>query len=109
MMWDEPLWFDRKGQPISYEEGARLLADSEARRVAQDVVIVEGEPRWVSTVHLVLNHNWDDDGPPLIFETMTFTHDGPIDMVYRYPTEEAALAGHDQVVAELRDRADHPT
>jgi hypothetical protein len=106
MMWDRPLWFDRQGQPISYEEGARLLADGDARRVAQDVVIVDGEPTWVSTVHLVLNHNWGD-GPPLIFETMTFAHDGPIDMVYRYPTEAAALAGHDQAVAELREKATH--
>lgn len=106
--WEDPLWYDRQGQPISYEEGARLLSDSEARRVGEDVIIVEGEPTWVSTVHLVLNHCYDG-GPPLIFETMTFTHEGAVDMVYRYPTEAAALAGHDQVVAELRDKADHPS
>jgi hypothetical protein len=47
-------------------------------------------------------------GPPLIFETMIFG--GPLDQTqWRWPSEEAALAGHDQAVALVRDAARQET
>lgn len=47
----------------------------------------------VSTVFLGLDHRWDTDGDPLVFETMIF---GGINDQYqeRYATYEAAEAGH---------------
>lgn len=56
----------------------------------------------VSTVWMGLDHNFFGEGPPLIFETMIFG--GPLDgQRWRWPTEEAALAGHDQVVELCRE------
>jgi hypothetical protein len=47
----------------------------------------------VSTVFLGLDHNFDDQGPPILFETMIFSgeHDGYQE---RYATREEALIGH---------------
>lgn len=47
------------------------------------------KPRNVSTVYLGLNHRWGD-GPPLIFETMTF----PDEEQWRYSTEAEAKENH---------------
>lgn len=46
----------------------------------------------VSTVLLVLDHQWGD-GPPIIFETMVFGGRWDQEMD-RYSTEAQALAGH---------------
>ena len=56
----------------------------------------------ISTVYLGLDHNFEIDGPPLIYETMVFggTLSGE---QKRYPNRHAALAGHDQLAAEVRD------
>lgn len=102
-MTDRPLWYDIDGNPITPEHANRLLGNADARRIARDTV---GEWR-VSTVHIVHDHNFTGTGPPLIFETMVFGPDDaePPDGVpeqVRTPTKHAALAMHDQVVAELR-------
>jgi len=54
----------------------------------------------VSTVALPFAHGEDDDGSPLIFETMTFL-DGTWSDVncIRYATREEAAKGHDIEVA----------
>lgn len=54
----------------------------------------------VSTVFLGLDHNWEPDGPPLIFETMVFASDYPeIDQdCERYSTWDDALKGHNNMV-----------
>jgi hypothetical protein len=77
-----------------------LLADEEYKRVKQDVFVYDGEPVNVSTVWLGLDHNWWPDRPPLIFETMIFG--GKLDLeVWRYSTEEQAVAGHADAVKLL--------
>jgi hypothetical protein len=90
------MYYDRNGQPLTLWEWAALMENGEDRHVADDMV---GLVR-VSTVWLGLNHNWGL-GPPLFFETMVFggVHD---EDQWRYPTEAAALAGHDQVVTMVR-------
>lgn len=45
----------------------------------------------VSTVFLGLDHSFNDEGPPLIFETMVF----PDTTTERYSTYEQAVAGHE--------------
>lgn len=93
------LWYDRQGNPISVREAEPLLSDMNYKVVAKHH---EGGYE-VSTVWLGLNHNWGDL-PLAIFETMIFgpeSWDG--EYCDRYPTETAALAGHDQAVMHLRD------
>lgn len=76
-------WFEKSG-------ATRIVARDE---LADDVS--------VSTVFLASDHQWGD-GPPLLFETMVFG--GQWDQSqWRWPTREAALAGHDRIVAGVRN------
>lgn len=55
----------------------------------------------VSTVFLGLDRNWTGQGPPVLFESMVFG--GPLDLEQeRYCTWEAAVAGHNDLVARVR-------
>jgi hypothetical protein len=97
-MSDYPLYYDRQGKPMSLWEWANSMEAAHDRHVAEDYV---GEVR-VSTVWMGLDHNWLRTGLPLIFETMIFG--GNHDMeCWRYPTEAAALAGHDQALSLVRE------
>jgi hypothetical protein len=94
--------YARDGNPISLEEFSALLARGlDYSRVAH-TVLDDGVS--VSTVWTGMDYNFFGEGPPLIFETMVFggTLDG---YQWRYPNEVAALAGHDQAVAEAMRRA----
>lgn len=95
------MHYDYDGNPIDLWEWCELFEDRGARRVARTDI---DEDCWVSTVWLGLNHRWFGDGPPLIYETLVFggDHDGEM---WRYPSWDAALAGHDQAVALARDPA----
>lgn len=58
----------------------------------------------ICTSFLGIDHNWDGDGPPLLFETMVFG--GSLDEeIERYSTWEEAVKGHqvmvDRVIKEL--------
>jgi hypothetical protein len=99
-------YYDRQGERITDpQRWVDLMEDREEyRRVAEDTV----GPYWVSTVWLGLDHNYDPDGPPLIFETMVFARDHDdtsfgfdFDM-RRYSTEEEAIAGHNEMVTIVR-------
>lgn len=91
-------WYDRKGRQITIAEAAPLLTNPEYKTVAKH----EESGYLVSTVWLGLNHGWG--GVPLaIFETMIFAPDSwDGEYCERYPTETAALAGHDRAVMHLR-------
>lgn len=88
--------YDRDGNrvPDDFRSG-----DSDYKRVAQSWV---GE-KWISTVWLSLNHQFDE-GPPLIFETMVFDseHSFQDEFVCRYSTEEEALLGHLDTLRRLK-------
>lgn len=98
------LWFDIDGNPVTRDVAQRLLDNSEARRIGWTVV---GDWR-VSTVHIVLNHQFEPGGPPLIFETMVFPPTRDTELPHGVPecirtsNKHAALAAHDQAVAALR-------
>ncbi|HEX3455434.1 MAG TPA: hypothetical protein VHS03_12475, partial [Gaiellaceae bacterium] len=103
------MHYDRDGLPLTLREWALRLEDAEYRIVERSEV--DG---WiVSTVWLGINHRFTP-GPPLIFETMvmhsemtepSLLGDVPVfdDFQMRYPTEPAARAGHDRIVAAMRD------
>lgn len=75
------------------------------RSVARD----ELDGVWmVSTVFLGIDHRFGDDGPALVFETMIFWPDDPLNnWCERWATWGEAEAGHREIVARLRadDRA----
>jgi hypothetical protein len=104
MVGDFPFFVDKQGQPMSRAEAMAAFVDDERRRIGGDEV----RGHWVSTVWLVLNHGFESD-VPIPFETMIFCHHGGecvlADYQERYPTEEAARAGHDRALAEARDAA----
>lgn len=106
-MSDDPYrYYERDGTGISIDldtpEGRAKMSEiwsHEYRRVAQDYV---GEIH-VSTVFLAINHSWGD-GPPILFETMVFGYgEGDEEYQWRYPTEEAALAGHQAILEAVKE------
>lgn len=90
-----PDYYAKDGSPLELMDWAAAM-EGDDRQVADDSV----DDVRVSTVWLGLNHNFNPDGPPLIFETMVFggDDDGWQD---RYSTEAQARAGHTKVVATL--------
>lgn len=97
--YKENLWFDKQGRPLNdYNEIERLLTDRSYTIVARTRL---PEDVTVSTVWLGLNQNWNDELPPIIFETLVLggEHDGD---QYRYRTIEEAKAGHKAIVEELK-------
>ena len=68
------------------------------KRVAETTL---SDGKWVSTVWMGMDHSCDEDGPPLIFETMVFERGGSGDVdCERYSTEAEAVAGHEAMVAK---------
>ena len=96
----KPLYYNKEGVPLTALQFAALLSDLNYRRVAL-TILADGIE--VSTVFLGMDHNFGATGPPLLFETMVFG--GELDQeCERWPNEVAALAGHDQWVARVRER-----
>jgi hypothetical protein len=84
-------WFEQTN-----ESGERIVArDRDEGPNAEDVR--------VSTVFLGLDHNWSDDGPPILWETLVFggSQDGTM---RRYRSREDALRGHREVCREVFNR-----
>lgn len=100
-----PEWYGLDGLPISYEEANELIGDIKARTVGYDELEIDGEQVEVSTVFLVLDHSLTaEEHTPVLFETLV--SGGPHDMeVWRYATREDAVAGHAEVLAQLRRHA----
>jgi hypothetical protein len=90
------LYYNRQGEPMTPEEFATLMENPESRRVA-DTTLPDG--KWVSTVHLGLDHGFGT-GAPVIFETMVFPSQAePRELDSdRYCTEAEARAGHARMV-----------
>lgn len=59
--------------PASDSEGYAFISNFERRIVAQTTI---GEKYFVSTVFLVIDHNFEENEKPLLFETMVFDPDG---------------------------------
>jgi hypothetical protein len=109
MMSDLRVWgYDLDGAPITdpvrvgevLRDPRRVLGSTEVRMPGGEVVTV-------STVHLVLDHNWHGDGPPVLWETMTYTegdagrHWGALQ--WRYTSAGDALDAHAALVAAIGD------
>lgn len=103
-------YFNRKGEPITMMEWARLFEGKKYKRIKLT-------PLWrgfiyVSTVWLGLNHSFHEEERPLIFESMPFCHFptfhknpymkrsecGGLSDMSRYSTEKIARRGHRHMV-----------
>ncbi|HMF62078.1 MAG TPA: hypothetical protein VK595_16980 [Vicinamibacterales bacterium] len=84
--------YDRDGEPIGLLEWVRRMEDLAYRHVGKTVVDdVEISTVWIGS-------------PPAIFETVVFG--GELNLTAeRYPTLEAAEAGHERWVARVREAA----
>jgi hypothetical protein len=94
-------------------EGALGIDSPEARRKdKRRVAFTDLGFCTVSTVFLGVDHRFFDDGPPILFETMVFANKAPAEvfpeeldgMMGRYSTWAEAEAGHEEFVAEVRQR-----
>lgn len=97
------FFYDRQGQPMfDMDLIERRLRDRVYKRVAETQLA----DVWVSTVWLGTDYSYGD-GPPVIFETMTFKEgtttevEGLSGGFDRYCTEAEALAGHARIVAHV--------
>lgn len=89
-------------QTKDWAEFEAFSVDFERRRVAHTDLADDVR---VSTVFLRWDHNFYDDGPPILFETMVFG--GPFDQQHqRYETWDEAQAGHQRVVTALQEGRD---
>jgi hypothetical protein len=96
---------------------ARWLEDNRYRRVVEQT---ETKFYWVSTVFLGLDHGFGRNGPPVVFETMTFERDRRVKAVFgrlmpvleeaddidfgfnRYTSWDDALTGHRAIVGRIQ-------
>jgi hypothetical protein len=82
-------YYDKSGEPIDMDAWGKLHSDADYRVVGSDHF---GGVQ-ISTVWLGLDHGFNDDAQPVIFETMIFGGDFD-EYQERYTTEARALAGH---------------
>src|SRR5262249_49494543 len=95
------LYYDRQGHPIRMEAMAKLIEDLDYKRIAETTL---PDGKWVSTVWLGINHQFGQ-GPPLIFETMVFESRENLSEIacQRYSTENEAIIGHQEMVAQYHE------
>jgi hypothetical protein len=124
-----PMYYGRKGEPLSLRQWAEYSEDLSYRRVAYDEIpaTTMSKESYLSTVWLGLDHSFMLNGPPLIFETMRFekepkpsqffsgTYHESIDFpdpedpkdwidCERYSTEEMATLGHRRILRLIQER-----
>jgi hypothetical protein len=94
-----PYAYNLDHEPIDPIEAGALLMDGPARHVGATAI---NDDIHISTVFLVIDHRMLGEGPPVLYETMIFG--GPFDQsCERYTTREAAEAGHERWVAQVRE------
>lgn len=98
-----PIYFDRDGEPLSLREWSLLKGMRDYNIIRQEYV----GPYWVSTVWVGMDMGIGlrSGCRPIIFETMVFSGDERDRRDFdqrRYSTEAQALAGHQEVVNEVR-------
>ncbi len=91
-------YYNRAGEQIPESE---YLAEFKKNC---NVAVTRVDSSTVSTVFMVIDHNCGA-GEPILFETMVFGSDrrGIEKWTRRYSTEAEAIAGHNEIVAAIRD------
>lgn len=88
---------DKTYTPCTTEEWCEQI-EQMAREGTKHVNSDEIEDKWVSTVWLGLDHQWDDDKQPLLYETMIFVKEGEEIYCSRYSTWKEAEEGHKHAI-----------
>jgi len=90
---------DEAGQPVREPDLLKWSQWFEPRkRILAQATVADGV--FVSTVFLGVDHNFYNDGPPVLWETMIFG--GPYNLwMERYASRAEAEAGHARVVTAL--------
>ena len=126
---DRPMYYGRKGEPLSLEQFVQYAEDMDYRRVGYDEIPAthRSPTSYLSTVWLGLDHSFFLRGPPVIFETMRFEQkltpsknpllfpahhesiefphpdDGEYTDQVRYCTEEQASIGHKTIMRMIQE------
>lgn len=79
-------------------EVSEFLSNEQNRRVGEDTIFGTR----ISTVFLVLDHNYFEHGPPLLFETMIFGPGESGELIGRCSTWKQAVQMHLRTVEEIR-------
>lgn len=94
--------------PVNHKQWADWVIDRDTRKIdwrkvaLSELDDVPGKPN-ISTVFLGRNHQYNPDGPPILYETMVFWDGHSMDnYCVRYLTREEALSGHDTVCTAVR-------
>lgn len=89
---------DDAGHPQPVDDILQMMSWADEGRITDRTEIGDV---LISTVFLMIDHNFTGMGPPVLWETMVFG--GKLDGEQeRYTSVEAALAGHDQWVRLVR-------
>lgn len=104
----DSTFFDKNGEEMTLEDFLFFADIDDYKRVASYTF---RDGTWVSTVWLGINHQYNPDKPPLIFETMVFNSgsDGSLgeeleEFTERYSTLEDARLGHAIVIEQIREQ-----
>lgn len=89
-------YYDKEGNVIPFTEWEYLFQDKDYQ-ILKQTHLQNGT--WVSTVWFGMEHGNDGTGP-LIFETLVRYKDSEDEEIYRYSTEEQALAHHNKLCGE---------
>jgi hypothetical protein len=84
--------------PGTVEECEKILS-SKGKIVKQNEI----DNYFVLTVFLCINHNFFHTGRPVVFETMIFEGDEPLNYQERYCTWKEAEEGHERAVQWVKD------
>lgn len=88
-----------KAEPCSMLEWGIAFEDHASRVVEQtDMIHTDGRTGQVSTVFIGMDFNFHGDGPPILWESLTF---GCPEIQQRYDSAESARKGHLEIVNDL--------
>lgn len=94
------MYYDRQGNKITQDEWGKKHREDYEKIVIKTTV---GKYE-ISTVWLGLDHGWNKNDAPMIFETMVFPIDGMDDVdCVRYTTEEEAIEGHLKLLRKYKE------
>jgi hypothetical protein len=90
---------DAKGRPVLCKDLQTWGQFMEESRQVCDTMVFGYR---VSTVFLGIDHNFDDEGPPVLWETMVFPDLPSGEIQERYSSRADAEAGHAATVQKVR-------
>lgn len=110
------MYYNRRGNPISTDEWIEKIQDPDYKIVRQTWFDEQGncypdgpkQEYLISTVWLGLDHGYNSENLPIIFETLVQLPGQGDEEMYRYTNEAEAVANHNRLVSHyLESREGH--